>query len=90
MAFSDRYPRLFQFFAGYFHAYEDEPDEGTLALYRADCSAADIEGTLEELDLLLADPASWHEGIAVEANRYFATEAESRAWLLWLRKGLWE
>lgn len=88
MAFADNYPNLFQLFAGYFHAYKNGPDEETLALYRADCSAGEITHTLDELTRLLADPASWVEGIGVEANRYYPTETESRAWLLKIRQGL--
>ncbi len=89
MKFVDKYPDLFNFFAGYFPDadFDKLTDEEVVAGYRTDCSNADIEQTVKELNLLLTDPEYWHYA-AAEANRYLPTSQDVINWLTMVRKEL--
>ena len=83
-----QYPSLFTLFAGYFAAALDEStEEETLATFRADCSASEVPQTLAELRLLLLDSASWEWALA-QANRYYPTLAEKKAWFAMIEHAL--
>jgi hypothetical protein len=89
MDFKERYPLLWQFFAGYFGAYEEEfTDEELASSYRDDVGESELlHRTRAELGDLLHQQAHWQQA-ADEANRYFATPEQMHHWLLMIQQRL--
>lgn len=89
MGFEEKYPRLWQFFAGYYHDahFDNLTDEAVVAGYKADLRKEDLPRVVVELDKLIADVSYWEQA-ASSANLYFATQEENLSWLLLVRREL--
>ncbi len=80
--FEDKYPELFQFFAGYFPEADLDglTDDQVVQGYIKESPSELINEVQKELGLLLSDESSWGDA-AMEANRHFEKNEELRQWL---------
>ncbi len=78
----NKYPFLFQFFAGYFPEADLEQltDSEIVYNYLQDNPEDIISHTLSEILQVLHDTSYWPE-ITIEVNRYFQDDQEIKEWL---------
>ncbi len=95
MNFKEHYPKLFQFFAGYFPDadIDDLTDEEVVSNYIADCnkpekSKNELIETKNELNFLIENVENYWQEIGQESNRYFATSADALEWLKMIKQSL--
>lgn len=88
MNFTNDYPRLFQFFAGYFPDadLDDLTDEEVVRNYNSDCnnserSKTELQQLKADLTRLMANIGHYWKEVGEEANRYFTGPDEARVWL---------
>ncbi|WP_027386474.1 hypothetical protein [Chryseobacterium gregarium] len=95
MIFTNDYPNLFHFFAGYFPDadFNNLTDEEVVANYIDDCnrsefSKKELQHTKEELDILINNIDNYWLQVGDEANRYFENQQETLIWLTMIKREL--
>ncbi|UII19761.1 contact-dependent growth inhibition system immunity protein [Fulvivirga ligni] len=89
MNFDNKYPKLFQFFAGYFPEADLDgfTDEEVVENFCADNPEDLAMAVSNELKQLIKDNESWSEALEV-ANRYFESNDQTESWMLMILKHL--